>query len=430
MTEISKPPQPTQIEELNIPEHVVEGIILKTIKCLGKMDENALSFELKLAIPIIKLFLKNLKDRKLIDMAAAMKFELTLDGKILVQQIMKEDAYVGPLPVAFSEYCKMVELQARESKRATLHEVIQAFSQFEMDPKFLKNLKEGFNSQRPMLFYGPPGNGKTLVTEVLNHLMTETVNIPFAVEFNGNVIQLFAGSIHTLVEEEALSMEEKKKLIVSGMKRRDERWVTCRAPLVVVGTEFKITDFSIPFTGKYDATSIMRANNGIFVIDDFGRQTDTPEMILNQFIYPLESQRCIIRLQDGSRMVIPYKQRLFLSTNLNKEEIIDDAFNRRLLYQFLVDRPSDEMWKKIMMNTIKKFFKITDEAILVDLAETLLGWYREDKRVIRACDPRNLCIMLDATLLTGETMNLTRDVFREVYEKFPYSGEKNMKGYA
>ncbi|PKK88435.1 MAG: hypothetical protein CVV64_18720 [Candidatus Wallbacteria bacterium HGW-Wallbacteria-1] len=429
MTEISRPPQPTQLEELCIPENVVEAIILKTMKKLGSIDENTISNELRLAIPLTKIFIKNLKDRKLIDTLSGMKLGLTVEGKILTNELMKEDGYTGPLPVPFSDYCEMVELQASESRRVSLHDVLSSFSGFEMKPSFLQDLKEGFNSQRPILFYGPPGNGKTLVTELLNKLLAETVNIPYAVEFNGNVIQLFDPSLHRLVEERELSMDEKRKLIVSGMKKRDERWVVCRAPLVVVGTEFRVTDFEIPFTGKYDATSVMKANNGIFVIDDFGRQEDTPEQILNQFIYPLESQKCIIRLQDGSRMVIPYKQRLYLSTNLNKEEIIDDAFNRRLLYQFLIDRPSDEMWKRIFVNTVKKYFPNTEDSLLASLGEDIHNWYREDKRVIRACDPRNLCLMLDATLGEGETMNLNRELLRRIYEKFPYSGEETQKVY-
>jgi SpoVK/Ycf46/Vps4 family AAA+-type ATPase len=358
-----------------------------------------------------------------------MRYELTPEGKKFTAQLIKEDGYCGPLPVPFSDYCEMVELQSTDTKRVSLNTVVQAFAGFEMKPQFLTNLKEGFNSKRPILFYGPPGNGKTLVTELLNDLLTEPVNIPYAIEFNGNVIQIFDTSVHKNLEDGAMTMDEKKKLLVSGLKKRDDRWVKCRAPLVIAGTEFRVKDFTIPFSGKYEANSIMKANNGIFVIDDFGRQEDSPERILNQFIYPLESQKCIIRLQDGSRMIIPYKQRLFLSTNLNKEEIIDDAFNRRLLYQFIVDRPSDEMWKKIFVNTLRKTFSITDTALLDDMAEKVITWYNEDERVVRACDPRNLCIMLDATLSDGESLNLTESLMRNIYEKFPYSGKGTQKEY-
>lgn len=429
MATIIKPAQPSTIEDLNLPEQVVEAIILKTFKKLGKLDEASVATEIKLSMPLARIFIKSLKDKKLIDTYTAMRYELTPEGKRFTVELVKEDGYCGPLPVPFEEYCEMVELQSADTKRVTLNTVVQAFANFEMKPQFLKNLKEGFNSQRPILFYGPPGNGKTLVTELLNNLLNEPVNIPYAVEFNGNVIQIFDPSIHKSLEEGTMSMDDKKKMLVSGLKKRDERWIKCKAPLVIAGTEFRVADFTIPFAGKYEANAIMKANNGIFVIDDFGRQEDSPERILNQFIYPLESQKCIIRLQDGTRMIIPYKQRLFLSTNLNKEEIIDDAFNRRLLYQFIVDRPSDEMWKKIFKNTLKKTFSIDDETTLQKFADMVVNWYNEDDRIIRACDPRNLCVMLDATLNDGESINLTENLMREIYEKFPYSGRDTQKSY-
>ncbi|MBI2297773.1 MAG: hypothetical protein HYU66_02260, partial [Armatimonadetes bacterium] len=210
----------------------------------------------------------------------------------------------------------------------------------------------------------------------------------------------------------------------------DERYLICYAPLVVVGTEFRVEHFEINFDGVYDAPPQVKANNGVFIFDDLGRQAQDHNMILNQFIYPLESQESIVKFGGGSSMRAPYKQRLFLSTNLNKDDIIDDAFKRRLLYQVLVDRPTTELWQRIFNLEATKA-GCRDEAQLVRWSELILRWWERDHRVLRACDPRNIFVMLDATLLPGETLDnhITETTLERIYWQFPAGFVRDMATY-
>ena len=152
-------------------------------------------------------------------------------------------------------------------------------------------------------------------------------------------------------------------------------------------------------------------------------------MILNQFIYPLEQRESIVKFTGGSAMRAPFLQRLFLSTNLNHEEVVDDAFKRRLLYQNLIDRPTTVLWKEIFMNEALK--NGVRPAFAQELTETIVRWYKEDDRIIRACDPRNLFVMIDASLLEGQNAGDVLDMalFRRIYESYPAAFKKESKFY-
>jgi SpoVK/Ycf46/Vps4 family AAA+-type ATPase len=152
-------------------------------------------------------------------------------------------------------------------------------------------------------------------------------------------------------------------------------------------------------------------------------------VILNQFIYPLEERESIVKFSGGSAMRVPFEQRLFLSTNLNHEEIIDDAFRRRLLYQILVDRPTIAEWKEIFGR--EALLHGIREELALEAATAFMQWYQEDGRVIRKSDPRDLLVKMLATLDKGQSIN---DVFdlalvRRIYEKYPASYMRDAKAY-
>jgi SpoVK/Ycf46/Vps4 family AAA+-type ATPase len=278
-----------------------------------------------------------------------------------------------------------------------------------------------------MLFYGPPGNGKSLITDNLHRLLKEPVLIPHAFEFNSKVVRLYDPAYHRLRIELMDKEEAASAGGVSTAGKPDRRWLISDPPLVTVGTEFKVSHFEIPYDGQFFAPPHIKANNGIFIFDDLGRQTEDHNMILNQFIYPLEQREALVRFPGGSTIKAPYLQRLFLSTNLNHEEILDDAFKRRLLYQVLVDRPTIELWKDIFVREALKHG--TSRTQSEELADSVVGWYEADDRIFRACDPRNLFVMIDATLdegqITGEI--ISEALMRRVYEMYPAAHKKDAK---
>ncbi|MCC7493534.1 MAG: hypothetical protein IT204_14365 [Fimbriimonadaceae bacterium] len=436
--QLTRPPQPKTFEEAGISERVLESLILKTIKQRGTLNFQQVAEALCVNIGVIDDLGRDLRDRKLIADLKPLHYDLTTEGRRICNEFEREDAYVGPAPVPYLQYCAVVLQQSKRARRVSEDEVVDAFGGYALRPELVKTLKEGFNSQRSMFFYGPAGNGKTLVTGGLHRLMDEEPTVlPYAFEFNGRVVRYYDPAFHKIWDEQ---LEEE----VAGATpppdadpyRRaiwlqpDPRWLICHAPLVVVGTEFRVEHFEIAYDGVYDAPPQAKANNGVFIMDDLGRQTQSHFMILNQFIYPLESQESIVKFGGGSSMRIPYKQRLFLSTNLNKDDIIDDAFKRRLLYQVLVDRPTIPLWRKIFHLEAKKA-GATDTARIDHYCDLVLAWWERDGRVLRACDPRNIFVMLDATLMPGETLDdhITDTTFERIYWQFPAGFQRDAVAY-
>lgn len=427
----TRPASPVERKESGLSVRMIEGLLLKTIKQEGALTEQELSEFLCLAPGCFRVEMQSLYQRQCIDSASPMTFDITAKGRELTHHYEAEDAYVGPAPVSFQDYCRMVLRQAGEGRRLSQEEFDQAFAHMPAPFEMRRTLKEAFNAKQVLIFWGPPGNGKSLWSDSLHSLLRDPVVLPYAFEFNNRVIQYYDPAYHKLLPDLMKREEDAFRSTPNYAERPDRRWLICKAPLVTVGTEFRVEHFEIAFDGKFNAPPHLKANNGIFIFDDLGRQTQDHNMILNQFIYPLEQQETIIKFAAGSSIRAPYRQRLFLSTNLNFRAIIDDAFARRLLYQVLVDRPTDENFMQIFRN-VARGQHVTDEALVEEMARKLLYWYKRDGRVIRAADPRNLFRMLDASLDEGQNLApvLTMDLFERVYRQYPISKEKDATGYS
>ncbi len=422
-----RPEQPKTFKESGISYRVLEGLILKIIKQEGPQNQDQIADILKVSVNVFRDILTGLNKRELLDTPYPMHYDLTTKGRDLVNLVEAEDGYVGPAPVPFKEYCEMVKTQAKRERRITTEEMEEVFASYPMRDSLKFTLKEGFNSQRVMIYYGPPGNGKSLITDNLHRLLKEPVLIPYAFEYNSKVVQLLDPAYHKVREELMKQEENETANSVSTAGKPDRRWVISDPPLVVVGTEFKVAQFDITFDGQYFAPPHVKSNNGIFIFDDLGRQTENHNMILNMFIYPLEQRESIIRFAGGSSMRAPFLQRLFLSTNLNHEEILDDAFKRRLLYQVLVDRPTTKLWKQIFVNEAAKIG--IDKPNAMELSNHVAQWYKDDDRVFRACDPRNLMTMIDASLDVGQRAADLLDLpkMRNIYDRYPAAFKKDSK---
>jgi hypothetical protein len=422
-----RPEQPKTFKESGISYRVLESLLLKTIKQEGPQTDVQLSNFLKLSMNVFREILHSMHKRELLDNSQPLHYDLTTKGRELVAIMEEEDTYVGPAPVSFHDYCAMVRQQAKRERRVSMEDINAVFSNYPMRQDLKNTLKEGFNSQRVMLFYGPPGNGKSLITDSLHRLLREPVVLPYAFEFSSKIVQVYDPAYHTLRNDLMQQEEEECGDNVSTSGKPDRRWLISDPPLVTVGTEFKVAHFEVAYDGQYFAPPHVKSNNGIFIFDDLGRQVEDHNTILNQFIYPLEQRESIVRFAGGSSLRVPFLQRLFLSTNLNHEEILDDAFKRRLLYQVLVDRPTTALWRDIFKNEAIRHGLPEDRSL--ELVDNVLRWYKEDGRVIRACDPRNLFVMVDAATDERQRVNeiLDNEFMRRIYERYPAAFKKDAK---
>jgi len=422
-----RPEQPRNFEDAGISYRTLENLILKTIKQKGPQNEQQLSELIKLGANILHPIVDALYKRELLDTTQPLHYDLTTRGREITAMIERDDSYVGPAPVSLEDYCALCIYQAEQEHAATMAQVGEAFAAYTMSGDVQRELMEGFNSQRALLFFGPPGNGKSTITSALHKLLNRPVLLPHAFEFNGKVVQLYDPAFHRLMEDAMREEEQASNTSIGNYGRPDRRWLISRAPLVTVGTEFKVSHFEIAYDGQYSAPPHVKANNGVFILDDLGRQTEDHNMILNQFIFPLQEREAIVKFTGGSAMRVPYRQRLFLSTNLNHEEIIDDAFRRRLPYQLLVDRPTVVQWKEIFRTQAE--LRGMGAKLAAQMADALMQWYQEDGRIIRGSDPYDLLDKL-APALDNENFNAADlPLMKRIYTRFPAAYKRDAKMY-
>ena len=259
-----------------------------------------------------------------------------------------------------------------------------AFSHLVISDQVLDQLGPAINAGHSMFVYGPPGNGKTVISQAIHKLLEGDIAIPHAIEVEGNIIRLFDPVNHEVVagdrEGEGLAAA------ITG----DRRWVRCRRPMVMVGGELTLDALELsydPTTGFYRAPVQAIANGGVLVIDDFGRQRCSPRDLLNRWIVPLESRADFLTLQSGQKFELPIMTLIVFATNIRPAELVDEAFLRRIQYKIFAESPTVDDFKSIFA-TCCRDHGATAESGLVE--RLLIDYYRPRKIALRGCHPSDL----------------------------------------
>jgi predicted ATPase with chaperone activity len=235
-----------------------------------------------------------------------------------------------------------------------------------------------------MFVYGPPGNGKTVISQAIHNLLQGDIAIPHALEVEGNIVRLFDPVNHEVVEPE----QDRDSL--TSLFAGDRRWVRCRRPMVMVGGELTLSSLELsynPTSGFYRAPVQAIANGGVLVIDDFGRQQCSPRELLNRWIVPLESRVDFLTLQSGQKIELPFMTLIVFATNIRPAELLDEAFLRRIQYKIFAESPTVEDFKAIFA-TCCRDLGATAEPGLVE--HVLVDYYRPRNIPLRGCHPRDL----------------------------------------
>jgi hypothetical protein len=340
MDDAEMPRAPKSIEDLGIPSSLVQDLALRRALFEGRSSTLKLSSGLGLSVAIITTVVEELRDLRHIDLLGLEGrdyiFELTEQGRDTARERMELCRYAGTTPVSLRDYNDMVWRQ--QAAPSVSHESMrQAFDDLVIGDRLIDELGPALLTEGAMFLYGPPGTGKTSVAERLIRVHTDPVFVPRAVEVDSQIISVFDPVIHQPLDEQPRDI--------------DPRWVLCRRPSVVVGGELTPSMMDLTYeasNGIYLAPIQMQANNGLLVIDDFGRQAVSPEALLNRWIVPLDRRLDYLALSYGVRFDIPFDVKVVFSTNLDPETLGDEAFYRRIQNKILVASISDHEFDEVL----------------------------------------------------------------------------------
>ncbi len=366
-----EPKAPKKLNEVGYDPNLVLQLIGK-----GMYQENletAIQFsnEIKLPTNVVEHALQMMTERKLVESVGtlqsttggmgSLRYNLTNAGRKFVQDALNQNQYFGPAPVPLDAYCDQVRAQAIGNERVSPEDIEKAFSDIVVPDEFTDRLGPAVNSGMSILIYGPAGNGKTTVAEKVAHIFDSVIYIPYAIEVNGTIIKVFDASVHDSVEVEN-PPEERRKLFREMV---DKRFVPCKRPVVITGGELNMEMLDLKFneiSKYYEAPLHIKALNGTFIIDDFGRQQVSPEQLLNRWIVPLQSRIDFLKLHSGKSFELPFDELVIFSTNLAPDDLMDPAFLRRIPYKLETKDPSLEAFKAIYTAVAnKEGLELTEE---------------------------------------------------------------------
>lgn len=327
-------------------------------------------------------------------------YSLTETGRARADDFMRRSQYVGIAPVSLQSYVRQVESQSVAQMGVTRERLRRAYDGVVIRETLLDQFGAAMNSNRPIFVYGPSGSGKTFIAERLAGLLSGAVAVPHALAVGGEVIQMFDPLVH-----EALPPSD-----AGGFDRgadADARWVLCRRPVVMSGAELTLDMVDLQFdrqTRFYHAPQQLKANNGLFVIDDLGRQLVSPQALMNRWIVPLDRRTDYLSLHTGQKFEVPFDVVVLFSSNLRPAQLADEAFLRRLGYKIFVGPVDLAEYRAIAQQVCRDLRLPYDEAGLTHLR----GRYAAAAKPLLACHPRDLLSQVrDYALFNGLPPQMT-----------------------
>ena len=370
--------------ELGISESLVHELFLKHVFQKGSGCLYGLSASLCLPVELVENIFHRMKSRQMVEVKGMSgddyNFVLSQAGKAECIDRMQISRYSGPVPVPLASYQKAVREQVFRTRvnRKLLQE---AYGDLTLEKSLLNRLGPALSSCKSMFLYGPSGTGKSSLAERLLRVFSEPVAIPHAIEVDGSIVTVFDPAVHTAVKNRPAD--------------RDPRWVYCERPCIIVGGELvagMLEAHREGDSGSYTAPLHMKANNGVFVIDDFGRQLIAPRDLLNRWIVPLDRRIDYLTLANGQKFEIPFEVFVVFSTNLNPSELADEAFLRRIPNKILVDAVSGEVFDEIVRRRLEAQCWIAEPGA----QDYLRKLCKERGGDLRPCYPRDVFRLIES----------------------------------
>ena len=381
-----QPLAPESIEDTGLEMTYLIELTLKHLLILKRFSLKKLADNIKLPLSVVNQVLDVLRREHAIEIVkgqtslSTMSYEYVITGGGIKRggDLLNLNSYIGPAPVPIEDYRMAVEIQTIKSILVQEEDVLKGFSHLVFKDKLIRTVGTAMSSSKPMFLYGPPGNGKTTIAETIGQLIPGSVYIPHAVLVAGDIISVYDSVTHQSVQES------------ENIGQKDERWVRVRRPVILAGGELSMRSLDLnynPTIKYYDAPLQMKANNGMLIVDDFGRQLVDPQILLNRWIVPLERRIDYLTLHSGMKFEIPFDQFTVFATNLDPKKLADEAFLRRLRYKISIDQPDvddfREIFKKVCDNNELEF---SSEAFTYLVEQC----YQPQKIPFSACHPRDI----------------------------------------
>jgi hypothetical protein len=400
-------PQPNSVEETGISFGQLLDLAVKTMYYGGRPSAREISRAMTLPFNVVDTLLTFLKREQFIEVVGSSglgeqeyQYALSEKGTERALEALERNAYVGPTPIPFEDYVNVTMEQSVRQIRVDAEVVDRALHDLVLNTTTRDLVGPAVNSGRSMLLYGDPGNGKSSIAKGIGRMLKGRVLIPYAIDVSGQTIRVFDPRVHFPVDEEETEESDEERRGSNGYasqrpeRRRDSRWVIAKRPLIMTGGELTLADLELkysPASKFYIAPVQMKANSGILVIDDFGRQLVAPKELLNRWIVPMEARVDHLSLLSGETIEIPFELLLVFSTNIPPQQLGDEAFFRRIRHKIEVGDPDEAAFLKIMRLVCTANNVPYEEAAGHYIIER---YYRPKNRHLRGVHPRDIVDLL------------------------------------
>ncbi len=371
---------PKKLSDLGIRRNLMEELAVKILYLVGEITLLDLSKRMCLSLSIVEEIFERLRKEQVCEVTGMLgtihRIAITSGGRMRALEYLGLNHYSGPAPVSLPDYIERVRAQTIRDADVRPANVEKAFQHLVITEETLNQLGTAVVSGRCIILYGPAGTGKTAIAESLPSIYADRVWIPYAVEVDGQIITVYDPQLHGRFEED-------------GLGDYDRRWVLCRRPRVVVGGELTLQALDLqlnPITKFYSAPLQMKANNGVLIVDDFGRQRMRPEDLLNRWIVPLDRRIDFLNLTGGKQLEIPFDLFVAFATNLDPRTLADEAFLRRIQTKIKVDFVPPGQFHEIFRRVCDEYKLVYDSGV-VDGVLSLLAALQQP---LRACYPRDI----------------------------------------